>query len=383
MTGDQRPPAKARREGWLWRGVKRRMVVKKIDFPSLKPQATSVSSMPACEFLCSYNWVNCKKPVVTIPGFAPIWQNNSLPITLPKDKGVNYIDQNSFCSPQYPFRPLFQSLASMKPQLCFDDVDVVVNRISLRKLLDFCEGRVRESFRINLSLVGDTLFIERCERSLRSFIKRSHVPGYGRSFEEAFTKYPRGLEDSIGHHRVIQYPLGDLNCVVQFEVDACYQGQDFSSPLIDQLTISDRPEGNTTYIKQPETRGRVMPQSMVAELKSKSKLGSSMYMPQLWFGRTPWLIIGHHTQGIVDEVKVVDAAARFLAWETKHQTELRKVAAVLSQLREAVRKNEGRNCSAIYLKHSLPRSINIFPLALQTSPLPEYLVGKFWRVKNT
>ena len=43
--------------------------------------------------------------------------------------------------PLVPFEPLFRATPSMNPEFHFDDVDVVVNRNSLRKLLDFCVGR--------------------------------------------------------------------------------------------------------------------------------------------------------------------------------------------------------------------------------------------------
>ncbi len=49
------------------------------------------------------------------------------------------------------------------------------------------------------------------------------MSGWGRNFERTFTKFPPGSGESTGHHRVLRYPLGDLNCVVRFEVDAIHE----------------------------------------------------------------------------------------------------------------------------------------------------------------
>jgi len=64
----------------------------------------------------------------------------------------------------------------MSPEFCFDGVDIVVNRNSLRKLLDFCNGRVKGSFRLNLLLVKNTLFVERCERNATEMIRGLRFP---------------------------------------------------------------------------------------------------------------------------------------------------------------------------------------------------------------
>lgn len=80
-------------------------------------------------------------------------------------------------APEYPFEIVFRAAEEMNPQLSFNDVDVVINRNSLRKLLDFCGGQVMESFKLNLLLVKDTLFIERCERSSEKLIYGSFHSG--------------------------------------------------------------------------------------------------------------------------------------------------------------------------------------------------------------
>ncbi len=324
------------------------------------------------------------------------------PVTLPEDRGTYFIDQNASRLPRYPFQPLFRATASMTPEFRFDDVDIVVNRNSLRKLLDFCNGYTRESFRLNLLLVHNTLFIERCEKNARTRIRGSQNSGWGRNFERAFTKLPSGVEDSAAHHRVLHYALGDLSCVVRFEVDACYEqrsdtaddkptGHIGDSELksltaaVDRLSTEEpSTEGSTeSKIGQDQTKERwsdkkIMPQSTAAEIKTRTKAGLAPYLPQLWFGRTPWLIIGLHAKGTFSRVKITDAAAHFREWEIKHQTELRKLVTILTQLREVVQKQNGRSCVAIYEQHSSHKAIKVFASTANKQALSNDMVHEFW-----
>jgi hypothetical protein len=115
---------------------------------------------------------------------------------------------------------MFAALDLMKPDFDFGGVDLVANRNSLRKLLNFASGRVPESFRIDVDLMQSTLFLTRREQSTRNVIRGGKNSGYGHNFERAFTEPQKGLEHSSAHHRVTRYQIGDLNCVVRFEVDA-------------------------------------------------------------------------------------------------------------------------------------------------------------------
>lgn len=279
----------------------------------------------------------------------------------------------------------------MSPDFRFNDIDIVTTRNSLRKLLDFCSGRALNSFRVNLFKVRDTLFIEQYDAINMS----SSYTGWGHSFEKTFTRYPPGLTASTSHDRFLRYPIGDLDCVVGFDVDACYEpksdepGGCGEEPLealqtaLDKLAV-EVPTNNETAeaaVEPPPqiAQAKMMRQSTAAEIKTKANQTSiGAFLPQLWFGRTPWLIMAAHTEGTFREIKITNAAAHFERWETDHQTELRKLATVLADLREAVRRNGGRGCAAVYEKDSGSRVIKIFPLAKGKANLPDEMFRKFW-----
>ncbi|KAJ9148652.1 Geranylgeranyl pyrophosphate synthetase [Pleurostoma richardsiae] len=394
-------PRHSRIDVWIWKDVISRKALRTIDGAAIQPAATPVSSQSACDLVSSYNWQDTAEPRIRIPGRAPMWQDVPLPITLSKDSGRSFKDQNAARVPNFPFEPLFRAAALMNPSFRFDDVDIVVNRNSLRKLLDFSEGRVPDTFRVNLLLVRNTLFIERCERSARQLVQGSADPGFGRSFERTFTKFPNGAEDSTAYHRVLRYSLGGLNCVVRFEVDACYDTRAAEQPGkstdpvanvhdIESITVSmgTLALGGLAVHEAAQqadirNRGDLMRQSAAAEIKVRATLKPPRhYLPQLWFGRTPWLIIGHHMEGTVNEIKVTDAAALFEDWETRHQASLRRMVAILVELREAARRNGGRSCVAICERNARPHAIKIFAAEGERRPLPEELIRQFWAMEG-
>jgi len=256
---------------------------------------------------------------------------------------------------------MFAALDLMKPEFGFGGVDLVANRNSLRKLLDFASGRVRDSFRIDVNLVENTLFLTRRERSARDVIRGSRHTGYGHNFENASTEPQKGLEDSSAHHRVVMYRMGELNCVVRFEVDAWCGGevegegrderasgfegaggletgavQRNGDVLTDfmKLSLGEGPSSKTSdYNQEIETgqepedmlrkqehlsvdeskgrkkpaqykptrvipRGCLVPCSTLAEIKTKKKKARlAETLPQLWFGRTPLLLHATHDEG--------------------------------------------------------------------------------------
>ena len=122
-----------------------------------------------------------------------------------------------------------------------------------------------------------------------------------------------------------------------------------------------------------------MVQEMAAEIKTASKLKSlGKNLPQLWFGRTPWLIVGRHTQGTFEELRVTNAEANFVDWESRNQANLRTLVAVLGQLREAVKDNGGKHCVALCEKNTLPPAIRVFPSTVAKKAVPDDLRGKLW-----
>ncbi|KAK2767046.1 hypothetical protein FQN54_006364 [Arachnomyces sp. PD_36] len=402
---------------WLTEGTER--VLKTFPSNRLRTESTFVTSEKGFELLCTYNWRDSKEPSIYVPGKStqrsldapalilsgapPSFISKQCPITLPKDTGLQYIDQNAYRVPHYPFEPIFKSLSIMNPQASFSSVDLVTNRNSLRKLLDFADGKVKDPFRIDLSVIGNTLFLSRHERRTTEKLNGYTCAGYGHNFEKVFSEPQPGLEDSTGHHRIIKYPLGNLNCVVRYEVDACCdtdsglpghnEGENqprapvlsAEDSILDKLTklcLSDGTEAGAPGEQQRIEviqRGTTVPTTRTAEVKTRSSgLKLNHILPQLWIGRTPHLRVGMHSDGRFRRVEEIKAADKFIEWEETNQIQLLKVVRLLHDLREIV-KNDG-SCAAVCASTGRLPKLEIYSVKFKSrrETLPRSVVQRFW-----
>ena len=188
----------------------------------------------------------------------------------------------------------------------------------MRKFFAICRGASQERFRVNLFLQGSkTLIIERCEKKavLHAKNRGGHSRAYGKNFEHACVHEPPGLTDSECHHRVIQYDFGELSCAVRFEVDACkgsLGGANIQVPVPGEdgnvqpaMRVSANP--SMKLIR----RGVVDPRVPLVELKSSKhhRKPLNSILPQLWFGRTAYLIRGIHKGGVFSALHHTDVTA--------------------------------------------------------------------------
>lgn len=411
----QSSPVRAKK-GWFFKGTGTPLI--SIQSSQVQPGHVAVTSDGGYELLCSYSWVIKPQPTVYVPGepFLSGWAisqltatgepprlvSRSLPMRVSPDSGVHFIDQNSFRVPKYPFEVVFRAMDVMNPTSRFTDIDVLTNRNSLRHLLDFCHGKCRDGFRIDLYLIQNTLVIERCERSTKEMIRGPGNSGFGHSFEEAVTEPPPDMTDIAGHHRVLRYDLGGLNCAVRFEVDAVNSipetengAQQTDAPpgaSLDQLaqllvdvsfeSSKEMPSSPGARSIRVLTRGTAPPQTQAAEIKSIRRNGKSLstMLPQLWFGRTPYLVRGYHGDGNFTLIRNENVEEKLKDWEAKdeNQMALRGVVSLLGQLREVVRYSETKSCIAVCLSGK-PLELQVFSTVQKKLPLPEKVIWRFWK----
>lgn len=280
----------------------------------------------------------------------------------------------------------------MNPDIRLDEIDIIVNRNRLRKLLDFAAGKRQDPFRMDLHMVKDTLFISRKEKNARYMIHGFRNSGYGHNLENAFTKPEDGLDSSSSHHRVIRYRLCHLNCVVRFEVDAYYEGPDDPSladtspqPVEDATTLMahlavNGPPPNATRkgATMVTRRGTHVSSSKLAEIKVGKTEKISTSLPQLWFGRTPYLLTGKHDTGVVHSVSSTHVGLRFKEWEAANQDKLRKLVSLLTKIKCIVRETEGG--AAILLCEHRWAPLQIFRTKNKAGVLPKDILVKHWDI---
>lgn len=300
----------------------------------------------------------------------------------------------------------------MNPNVCFDEIDVLANRNSLSTLLEFCRGRANRSFRVNLYLVNDTLIIERCGPSTTEYL--CGQSGFGRNFEKAVTRLPPGLEGSSSHHRVLRYNFGRLKCAVRFEVDASYHDPEIAGETEAQppafeadgekmaslmttfasMAVNKTEAGPTGGSADTIRRGAGTAQTSVAELKSRTDRPlqplylrlkpTPGWLPQLWFGRTRYLVHGLHEHGNFSKVHVHDMKEQLEVWEKNefNQQALQKLAVLLSQLRNIVRKTKDKACVVLCEQIVKPPVLRIHASTSGKGPLPASVMEKFWNIQE-
>ncbi|KAI4955366.1 hypothetical protein J4E91_001226 [Alternaria rosae] len=371
--------------------------VRTIEASTLEPDTTKVSSARGFETLCSYNWQFDGS--IYVPGAPPRWNPPPLPTTLAQDSGRHFVDQNASRVPKYPFEPVFAALAVMGPNVVLDQVHIIANRNSLRKLLDFSAGRKLDTFCMGLHMVGETLIISRKERNAQQMIHGSPNAGYGHNFEKTFTMPDHEMGNSSSHHRVIRYHIGPLDCVVRFEVDAYYDDPDvaldskfrqpvdepvgIASAAMAQLNIAGLPPTQTNPRKTPADKPTVVVEkgvfinpSKLAEIKAKKIARLTEALPQLWFGRTPYFMNGNHDKGTVHSVNISHAEKEYPRWEEANQDRLRKMVSLLADLRDGVARTKERAAVLVYDEKGGP--LKVYAMKQNHGVLPSENIAKHW-----
>ncbi|KAF7552401.1 hypothetical protein G7Z17_g4355 [Cylindrodendrum hubeiense] len=356
------------KEKWLLEGTGDALGT--LHAPKTTPSTVMVTKSGGYDLVCSYSWVKSGIPTVYVP--------------------------------EYPFEVVFRAMEVMNPNYKFDDVDVLINRNTLRKLFKLCCGQRQGPFKINLFGIANTMIVERCEATMEELIRGSGNSGWGFNFESAVTQPGLGMGDISGHHRVLRYDFGGLSCAVRFEVDACYGDPSMG-------VLGEQPESSTDHAKEisdlsaslkglqvqsppvdPEvndaatirviSRGSAIPHTEAAEIKSMKRLKPpGPMMAQLWFGRTQNLIRGVHSNGAFNNIHVNKMEENLQHWETEphNQATLRKVATILSHLRDIVKDSKERACVAV----ASGTELEVFDATQRKTALPQDICEKFWSKK--
>lgn len=313
------------------------------------------------------------------------------------DQGIQYIDHNVYRNPVMPFEPMMRAASIMNPSANFGDVDIVISRGGLQNLFDFARGKSQKSFRAELDLVNNTLFI--AWRKENNCFRMSPKPGeesWGHAFEEAFTKYDAGLESSVSRQRVIQYNIGEMKCLVRHEVDGAYYGPDNTeedapennadTEVSANIVKSDIPKatlkGKARISSETKAiqRGQETPPSAIMELKARPRMEPWEAMNQMYFGRTPHLVIGQHEKGEFTGVRIEDCESLREKWEWENHEDLTKLASLLGLLRENAKRAraQGRRARAIYNSKSDNAVLEIWTTFSRQAPIPPGFEKMFW-----
>lgn len=327
-------------------------------------KAPASATISHVKHLSSYNWIEAPTPTIAIPGFPPLYSPSKFPKRLKKDSGLVYINQNAARHPDSPLEPLFRSLYATKPSFDIRSMDIVTDRNNIRKLLRFVgprSGPKLDTFTIGVEVVKNTAIFSRKEEKAYEIIGPREFRGFGHEFEKENTK--RGINTSTGHHRVITYQFGGLSFLLRSETDGyvdekigegsadSQEGENEPlSNMLGSLSLSSATRAssstpNTSKLTLKED-GRVVPRESTLEIKTRvshKPLEIKDIAPQLWLSQTPKLVRAYHTKGIFQTApNIEDVTAQIKTWEAGNQHDLKKLAAVISEIVDVVKKCGGK-----------------------------------------
>jgi hypothetical protein len=285
----------------------------------------------------------------------------------------------------------------MNPNLDMKPIGLTTDRNSLRKLLQFVSGKVTKSWRIDVDIIEETMFFTRWEESQVMLITGARDSGYGHGFEKAFLSFDADLQESSGHHRIVRYNLGGIECLVRFEVDGYINdgiSSDKQDTAVDELGqglsgLHIQSSTDAAEVKMPPAtevrviqRGDLVNNDAIAELKSRSTaahLKMQEYIPQLWISQTRHLFVGRHKEGLVEmEPKRVDMTELFPDWENRNQQNLRTLVGLISEIKKVVKMAKGGKCVLVLKMEEKPRALRVYQRNGQALFLPKGTRGKCW-----
>ncbi|KAL7627406.1 hypothetical protein AAE478_001599 [Parahypoxylon ruwenzoriense] len=285
-----------------------------------------------CRYAASYSLIDSRLPAIIIPGQPAVWNPSQLPSRLLADHGDYLRDQNGARFPEHPMQASVQSLFALNEEFDPSGIDIMGCASSLGDILRFVRS-IESTFRSDVEMVGDTLFIVRNHRD--ELIP--DVRGYGHSFLEAFTSYEPQVRETKSHQRIVSYLFGGLRCLVRFECDGHFKndtgGTTAATSRQETANIPEHPLSSSIAVKKA---GTVVPQESILEIKTKSQIRGPIemgdHLPRLWLRQIPNLVTAYHNRGIFEEVQKMAVRQSILSWETEHKSELRRFASILRQL---------------------------------------------------
>ncbi|KAG4032568.1 hypothetical protein MFRU_006g00390 [Monilinia fructicola] len=356
-------------------------IIKLLSLDNLTLDTNEQIGIKDFRYVASYNLLWKKSLSILVPGSPPIWSPPTLPIKLKNDNNRTLIGGKDYKT-QVSMAPVLAALSvSITDISILSSTDLITDRNSLRKLLDFVNGKVDQVWKIDVEVVRNTMVFEKNAAS----VGRHTSNGYGFQFEEAFLKYPKSLKGSSEHHRIATYEIGGMKWMVRFEVDGCYDAQSIeglSQSLQNLGTSSEIEESTYKNIKILKTPTPIsdLPILEVKTAKMNSSPSRAKWMPQLYFSQTKHLIIANHKDGVFDHanIKESDKTQDMRQWEEENQGMLRKLLQLIGTIKNIVNGIEGRKVVLLCEKGNKKHEISVLEQTRKREMIDEELIKKLW-----
>nr|POE66129.1 hypothetical protein CFP56_54391 [Quercus suber] len=299
---------------------------------------------------------------------------------LREDAVVHYEDESPQppCVPYpYRFEPAFAAMAASGQDMDFLSTSVITGLNCLYRLLKYASGTATEKFRIDVQVIGKSIFMSRWEQDLSSIAKMSLTRGYGKGFELACTERQETGKDLSSFHRLVSYKLADLDLLVQHEVDACrcdcattVSEHNYDACTKSRLRILEPAQPasgqGTTPVSTNSDPLRIVKSgtkhdtSCLVELKSRALGNTSMddVFGKLWLSRCHQLLLGYHQRGRFssENVTLEDLTLKLQQWQQANVGPISNLVKLIRQLRSVVVAAQESGAPSRYALLHMPNS---------------------------
>jgi hypothetical protein len=243
-------------------------------------------------------------------------------------------------------------------------VDLISDRNNIRKLFSVINPESAknglETFTINVESAGNTVILARDEVRTEDFIGPGDFKGYGHEFEKLYTA--NRLDGSTGHHRIISYRFSNMKFIIRHETDGFMDTnlkkpqtdpqdweEDILSGELASLSLSSDKSSHKVARGVSKLRikkeGSVVPLESTLEIKTRTArkpMDFKEVATQIWVSQTPKLVRAYHNRGLFQEPVVEDVTQDIKNWEQVNQSDLRKLAALVTEILRIAREIGGR-----------------------------------------
>lgn len=242
--------------------------------------------------------------------------------------------------------------------------------------------------------MGNTIFLVR--QTLPGEVIEN-VRGYGHSFPEAYTTWPRDVKGSASHQRLVEYMFAGLRLLLRSESDGYLPNKTNPHDLaghkkarvLSDVSLEKATDtlavGFTVTTTSSElvvhSAGQAIPQKAIFDLKTRSNrkdVSMEEFLPRLWVNQIPNFIIARHDSGVFREVEIKDIKDDVRHWESANRNVLLRLHGVLSKLIELTRKD---GCSRVQVYRVGTGPLKISEPVKKWTVLPRDLRAK-WQGKE-
>ncbi|MCJ1333140.1 hypothetical protein MMC10_009834 [Thelotrema lepadinum] len=312
-------------------------------------------------------------------GFAPRLSIPSELLNLePDETNVDYQGRMSTVFYEPRFEPLLRAVETQEPNFRFEGVDIVTGLGNLRGLYHLCSGYIglgKADIRIDIEVVGDIIFLSRWNSSTL----RSPPRGYGLGFEDHCTVKRNCKQTKLAtYHRILNYQLGGMNFIVQFESDASMDERETWPGSFELLNEPCAIPHSRLLVHKI---GELVNSESIIEIKSQAKMNNLLtddILAQLYFSGTTRMLLGRHSKGQFkpDDIELWDMKSHIQSWVNRNQRQFGALYKLLHSIRvQVVEERRKTGCKNFTLLGEV-HNIRLFRRGNGTSMIS----GEFTRV---